>query len=242
MRRWSLPKAVCALVGIGILALTLLFLFGPRRDVPLSKKPKSPLPFASGKGISFVEYKGDQKLFALSIGSFSIERARIGPFAIGPLNVAHVEKLSLNLYIDAIETDRGSNDSERKASGTFDIEAPFSTIKRTLSSQARKVKVIVVKDISLNLWRKDQRVFRISSDTATVDQKTRQIVFTGHARMDAGEKRTLLSHRIRLDPKTLLFRANDPYILTLENQKKEGSGIETDYQFQHVNFSVTESH
>jgi len=196
----------------------------------------SKLAFA--KGISFVEYHGDKKVYAVSIDSFSVERARIGPFAIGPLHVAHLNKVNIDLYLDGVESrldkEKGADLWEK------DFENPISGIRKNLPSQLKKIRGIELRDISANLWKDEQKIFGISSDTATVDRKTGDIVFVGHASMDAGENGKLIAHRIRWDRRTRLFRVTDPYILTKGKETREGNVIETDYLFTRVSYRPVE--
>lgn len=220
-------------------------------------KPSSKLAYM--KGISFVEYHGDKKVYAVSIDSFSVERARIGPFAIGPLHVAHLNKVNIDLYLDGVESrldkekprldkerpkldkEKSGLDKEKGADlSEKDFANPISSIRKNLPSQLKKIKRIEVSDISANLWRNEQKVFQISSDTATVDRKTGDILFVGHASMDAGENGKLIAYRIRWDRKTHLFRIIDPYILTKGKETREGNGIETDYLFTRVTYRPVE--
>jgi hypothetical protein len=199
---------------------------------------KSSSKLAYAKGISFVEYHGDKKVYAVSIDSFSIERARIGPFAIGPLHVAHLNKVNIDLYLDGVESrldkEKGMDLSEK------DFEIPISGIRKNLPYEFRKIRGIELKDISANLWRNEQKIFRISSDKATVDRKTGDIIFVGHANMDAGENGKLIAHRIRWDRETHLFRVTDPYILTKGKERRQGNVIETDYLFTRVSYRPVE--
>jgi hypothetical protein len=195
--------------------------------------PTSKLAF--GKGISFVEYRDDRKIYSVSIDSFFIERARLGPFAIGPLNIAHLNKVAIDLYLGDNES-RSKEKLEDKTTekNLLSLEKPISDIKKNLPLQIKKVKRIELKDISLNLWENERRIFRISSDSATVDRKTGDIVFTGHATMETDENGKLQSYRIRWDRKTHLFKVMDPYYLIKNGRKTEGKGIETDYLLERI--------
>jgi hypothetical protein len=201
--------------------ILLVFLF-QREATHQSKEFVSSSGMASGKGISFFESHGEKKVYRVSIDNFSVEGARLGPFAIGPLVVAHLNKVTVDLYLEGIESGLGRL-TER---ASLDFERPISNIRKNLPS---RIKTIKLDNISINLWKSEKRIFRISSDTATVDRKTGEIIFTGHANMDAGENGNLISHRIRWDKDTGLFKVIDPYILVKNGKKIEGKGIETDY-------------
>jgi hypothetical protein len=222
---------------IGVVIFTFLTVRWRERD-HFTQGFMSSSKLAHAKGISFVEYHGDKKVYAVSIDSFSVERARIGPFAIGPLRVAHLDKVNIDLYLDQAESrlvkEKGAESWEKN------FENPISGIKKNLPPQLKKIRGIELKDISANIWENEQKIFRISSDTATVDRKTGDIVFAGHANMDAGENGRLISHRIRWDRKTRLFRVKDSYILTKGKETKQGNEIETDYMFTRVNYRPAE--
>jgi len=240
---------LCVIIGIMIFAFFTINWKGKERFTQGFER-SSKLAYA--KGISFVEYRDDKKVYAVSIDSFSVERARIGPFAIGPLHVAHLNKVNLDLYLDGIESglseEKTGSDGEksglRNAKGDDlwgkDFENLVSGFKKNLPPQVKRIRGIEIRDISANLWRGDQRVFHISSDTATVDRKTGDIVFVGHASMDAGENGKLIAHRIKWDRKTHLFRVTDPYILTKGKEITRGNAIETDYLFTRVNHRSVE--
>ncbi len=251
----SIPKrraaikivVLCLMVGVVILGFLSVKWRGQDRVIQ-KVEPSSRLAFVNG--ISFVEYHDDKKVYAVSIDSFSVERARIGPFAIGPLHVAHLNKVNMDLYLDGIESrfgkekfggDRGNLGRDNGKEGDLlgkNLENLIFGFRKNLPPPLKKVRGVEVREISANLWRNEQRVFRISSDTATVDRKTGDILLVGHATMDAGENGNLIAHRIRWDRKTGLFRITDPYILTKGKEKKQGNAIETDYLFKRVNDQV----
>lgn len=225
-RKKKVIKIILFLLILGILVGTFsLLFFSQKKHVPSSEDFKSS-KLAYGKGISFVEYHGEKKVYAVSIGAFSVERARLGPFAIGPLHVAHLNKVNVDLYLNGIET---KSNREKLDFGTL-----VSNIKRNLPLQIKKIKGFKLEKVSFNLWENERRIFRISSDTATVDSETGDIIFTGHATMDAGEKGNLISHRIQWDRKTHFFKVIGAYYLMRDGKRTEGKEIETDYLLQKI--------
>lgn len=228
-------KILILLSIIGILVITFLFIYHWKEQSQLIKELKSNSKLADGKGISFVEYHGEKKVYSVTVSSFSVERARLGPFAIGPLHIAHLDRVNIDLFLDGIESKLEKVDEKGEEGGKLDFENPISNIKKNLPLGIKKIKGIKLKDISINLWKNEKKVFRISSDTATIDRETGDIIFTGHATMDASEKGNLISHRIRWDRKSRLFKVTDPYYFTKDGKKTEGRGIETDYLFQRTN-------
>jgi len=230
-------KILIILLFIGVLVATFLSLSLRREGRRISKELKSPSGLFFGKGISFVEYHGDRKIYSASIGSVSIDRAKLGPFAIGPLHVAHLNKVALELNLDEIEPILEKERVEKQGEGgkLLDFENPISKIKEKLPPEARKIRSLDVKDVSVNLWKKEQRILRISSDTATIDRNSGDLIFVEHATMNAGENGNLVSHRIRWNRTTRLFRVTDPYIFTKNGKKVEGEEMETDYLFKRMN-------
>lgn len=222
---------------IGVVVFTFLTVNWRGRG-HLTQGFKSSSKLAYGKHISFVEYHGDKKVYAVSVDSFSVERARLGPFAIGPLCIAHLSKVVIDLYLDAIELRLGKEKMEEKGGegGPLDLENGILSIKKNLPLQIRKIKGVEFKDISINLWRNEKKIFKISSDSATIDRKTGDLIFAGHADMDGGKNGKLQSHRIRWDRKTRFFKIFDPYYLIKDGSKMEGRGIETDYLFKKITY------
>jgi hypothetical protein len=241
LKRKTFIKILILISISSILVVTFLFLFHRKEMSQSIEELKLSPKLAYGKGISFVEYHGDKKVYSVSIESFSIERARLGPFAIGPLHIAHLTKVNIDLFLDGIESrlEKEKIEGKDEEEGKLDFENPISNIRKNLSLHIKKVRGIKLKDISINLWKNEKKVFRISSDTATVDRETGDIIFTGHATMDSGEKGNLISHRIRWDRKSRLFKVTDPYYFTKHGKKTEGTGIETDYLFQRMNQLVS---
>jgi len=231
-------KILIVISFIGILLIALFSFFSHKERGGLSRELKSSSKLAYAKGISFVEYQGDKKIYGVSIDSFSIERAKLGPFAIGPLQVAHLNKVAIDLNVDEIEPmlDKEGSEEKGEAGKILDFENPISRIKDKLPPEARKIRGLNVKDVSINLWKKEHRILRISSDTATIDRNSGDLIFTGHATMDAGENGNLISHRIRWNRKTRLFKVADPYILSKDGKKVEGEGLETDYLFKRISY------
>jgi len=227
-------KILLLLSILGILVSTLLIFLNQKKYKNILEDFKPYSKLANGKGISFVEYHGDKKIYSVSIDNFSVERAKLGPFAIGPLHVAYLNKVIVDLYLDGMES--RLEKEKISESGKIDFEHLISNIKKNLSIQIRKIKGIKIDKISLNLWENEKRIFRISSDTATVDRKTGDLIFTGHAVMDANQSGKLISHRIRWNRKTHFFKVTDPFILLRNGKRIEGKEIETDFLFKQVNY------
>jgi hypothetical protein len=232
-----LTKLLILLSILGISVITVLLLLTHKKNNQSLKdfRPTSKLAYA--KGIHFTEYRGEKKVYSASIETFSVERARVGPFAIGPLRVGQFSKVNVDLYLDAIESSQGkANGANDKDLGEElqDFGSPISNIRNNLPPELRRVRAIKLKDLSISLWKHGERIFRISSDTAELDPKTRDLIFVGHAMIDSGPSGRLLSHRIRWDNKTRLFSAGGPYLLTKNGEKREGTGIEVDYLFRQI--------
>lgn len=195
---------------------------------------------ASAEGLKISHSRGGKKVYDASIERFSVERAKLGPFAIGPLQVAHFKKVVIDFYAEGLL----SNDVADKAPSkprTFGIDAldgPLADIKKELLFRSRKIGILDIIGITLNLREKDKRVFKISSDRATIDRKTGDLIFTGHASLDASENGSIIAYRIRWVKKTSLFRIKDPFILTKGNQKREGRELEADYLLKKVRFKI----
>ena len=209
-----------------------------RREGPrVSKELKSPSGLFFGKGISFVEYHGDRRIYSASIDGVSIDRAKLGPFAIGPLNVAHLNKVVIDIDLSEIGVILQKDKVEEQGGEEklLDLKILVSKIKEKLPPEARKIRALDVKGVSINLWKKEQKVLRISSDTASIDRDSGDLIFAGHAMMDAGENGILISHRIRWNRTTRLFKVTDPYVFTKNGKKVEGEGMETDYLFKRMN-------
>jgi hypothetical protein len=238
-KKITAAKILILSLMIGIIVVTFLFVLNWKEKGYFGQELKPSSKLAYGKRISFVEYHGDKKVYAVSVDSFSIERARLGPFAIGPLRIAHLSKVVIDLYLDAIESRLDKNKVEQK---TGEGKIPgfgngiLSNVEKNLSLQIGKIRGIEFKDISINLWRDDKKILKISSDSATIDRKTRDLIFAGHANMDGGENGELVSYRIRWNWKTSLFKVTDPYYLIKNGSKTEGRGIETDYLFKKITY------
>ena len=233
-------KILFLLAVFGMVVLILAAYFFQEDSVRLSKEFESPSKLAHGQGISFFETHGDQKVYRVSIDTFSVDRAKLGPFAIGPLIVAHLNKINLDLYLEGIESKLESQrkaKEEGKLEGAIDLEGALANIRKNLPS---KVKIIKADGISINLWKEEKRIFSLSSDTATFDHKTGDIVFTGHVKMDAGENGNLIAYRVRWIRETGLFKVIDPYILTKGGMRTEGREIETDYTLKKIAKSVSQ--
>jgi len=238
LQKRKLAKILILFLILGILAITFLSFFHPKEDSHLLKKLKFLSKLGYGEGISFTEYRLDKKIYAVSIDSFSIERASFGPFDIGPLIVAHINNLRVDLYADEIKLALdGKRSAEKSAEGgALDFVTPISNIRKSLPHQAKNIKAIKIRNVSISLWSNEEKIFTISSDTAAFDRKTGDLIFTGHTRMDACENGNLISHRIRWNKKTRLFNTADPFVLTKGNHRTEGAGIETDYLFNRINY------
>ncbi len=235
-------RILILLSALGILAITLLYFKSSKPDQSF-KNSRGTSKLAYAKGIHFTEYRGAKKVYSVSIDTFSVERARVGPFAIGPLRVGQFSKVNVDLYLDAIESkqEKGNRIGDKDLEVELqDFGSPISNIRNNLPPELRRVRAIKLKDLSLSLWRDGERIFRISSDTAEIDQKSRDLIFVGHAMMDSGQNGRLVSHRIRWDSKTHIFSAEGPYLLTKNGEKQEGTGIAVDYLFRRIHYQGSE--
>ncbi len=190
---------------------------------------------ASGEGWKITQSNGNRRVYQASIESISIERAKLGPFAIGPLHVAHLKGVAIDFYAE------GLADGSPYKANTFGIgilENSLADIKNDRFFRGRKINILDIKDISLNLWDREKKVFSISSDQATIDRQTGDIVFIGHASLHAAENGSVLSHRIRWVRKTSLFRIQDSYIWTKGATTREGRELETDYLLQRIKYQI----
>ncbi len=197
-------------------------------------------PLASAKGWKISRSRAGRKVYEASVDRFSVERAKVGPFAIGPLRVARFQNVAINFFAEGLfeEADAPRSSARPEPFGIRALEGPLADMRKELLFRGRKIGILDIMGISLNLWEKGKRTFRISSDRATMDRKTGDLIFTGHASLDAAENGSLIAHRIRWDKKTSLFRVRDPYILTIGNKKKEGRELETDYLLKKVTARV----
>lgn len=195
---------------------------------------------ASGEGWKIYRSNGKKKIYQASIASFSIERAKLGPFAIGPLHVARLQNVAIDFYAEDLlsNAEADGDPSKLEAFGIDTLEGPLADIKKDLFHSIRTIKIIDINGVSLNLWKREKRVFRISSDRATIDRQTGDIIFVGHASLDAAENGSIISHRIRWVRKTSLFRIKDPFILTKADERKEGKELETDYLLKRIEYQI----
>jgi hypothetical protein len=132
-RKANIIKGLLLLSILGIIAAFFTSYLFQRDSRRQSNEFESSSKSAHGKGISFVEYHGDKKVYSISIDSFSIERARLGPFAIGPLHIAHLNKVTIDLYFEGIES---KLDKEKGVEWEIlDFENPILNIKSSLPFQ-----------------------------------------------------------------------------------------------------------
>jgi len=194
----------------------------------------------SARGWRISQSHGNKRVYDASIESFSIENAKLGPFAIGPLYVAHLKEVIIDFYAEGLISgeDAGRDPSQQGAFGINALAGPLADIRRDLLFRGRKIRIFDIKGVTLKLWQKEKRVFQISSDRATIDRQTGDIIFVGHASLDAAENGNILSHRIRWLKKTSLFRIKDPFILTTGNSKREGRELETDYLLKEIRYQI----
>lgn len=231
------------ILGVGFIIYVSYHLFFQMDAKQPSKQLETSSKLAFAKGISFVEYHGDKKVYSVSIDSFYIERARIGPFAIGPFHIAYLTKVVIELYQEGIDSKFGGGEIQpgqtqqvENKDEFLNLDQTLMDIRKKLPGGAKKVKGVEIKDVSISLWKGRERIFKISSNSASVDRKTRNIVFTGQAILEAGNNGKLISHRIQWDRKTRLFRVTDSYYLIKNDKRTEGKGIETDYLLKKISY------
>lgn len=238
MRRLQLPKplliSILVALILSVAAGVLWSLFNWYR-LPTTPRSNPSHILASGEAWKIAQSHGNKRVYQASIENISIERAKLGPFAIGPLLVAHLNKVAIDFYAEGL-ADRAPYQSD--AFRIDILENSLADIKNDGYFRSRKIKILDINDMSLNLWDGEKRVFGISSDQATIDRQTGDMIFVGHASLDAAENGTIISHRIRWVRKTSLFRIKDPFIWTKGDTKKEGRELETDYLLLKVKYQL----
>jgi hypothetical protein len=255
--------AILIALSLTVCAATSWFLL---RSYRLRGTPEShpSEKLASIQGWKIHRSNGSTTVYQGSIGSFSIERAKLGPFAIGPLHVARLQEVVIDFHLEGLASISGpakhrarnskarvskdlSNESAAKPLkqpstvepfGIGILEGPLADIQNGLLYRSRTTKVVEITSICLNLWAGKKRIFSISSDHARIDRQTRDIVFVGHASLDAAENGKIISHRITWVRKTSLFRIKDPFVLTRADETREGGELETDYQLKVINYAI----
>jgi hypothetical protein len=238
MRQLLLPKPI--LISI-LLALILSVCAGVFWSVfrwyRLQRTPRSysSHTLSSGEAWKITQYDGNKRVYQASIESISIERAKLGPFAIGPLHVAHLNRVVIDFYAEGLA---GQDPYKPDAFRIDMLENSFAGMRNDPFFRSKKIKILDIKDISLNLWDREKRVFGISSDRATIDRQTGDVIFIGHASLRSAEDRSVISHRVRWVRKTSLFSIKDPFILTQGNKKKEGRELETDYLLKKIKYQI----
>jgi hypothetical protein len=251
---------------LGIIVITsIVFILRKSNNHPKQFSSK----FGSGEKIQFTEYRDGKKVFAISIDNFSIERAKIGPFAIGPLIQANFNKVQVDLYLDDDQDKRGSKtpagklhsslekvsdhqknppnmeNSAKKMPGQDNPDVlknlgeSIEKIKKNLPTTAKRIKSMKLHDIAINLWKDESRIFKLEADSAFPDSQSGDLLFVGHASLDGGAKGKLIAYRIVWNNKSRLFYVPEAYVFIKGQEKKEGTGFETDYQFKHVNHKLS---
>jgi hypothetical protein len=222
------------LIGIGWSAWLLYNWHQSHRASP----PHYSNTLGSVQGWKISRMVGGKKLYNASIESFSIERAQLGPFAIGPLHVLHLKNAILDFYAEGLAPlERENRHSEQLGTTLIKaLESSFTDIKNEPVFRSRKIRILDVAGVGLNLWEKEKKVFAISSDKATIDRATGDLIFVGHVVLDARENGTLISYRIRWIKQTSLFRIDDAFILTRGKNRREGRGLETDYLLNKISY------
>lgn len=267
---WIPITVFLAVCGATVWSLLTSYRFRTETESHLSNK------LASVKGWKTQRLNGNTKVYEASVESFAIERGKLGPFSIGPLHVARLDKVVIDFYLEGLSSvpefakklpdipvaapaknvrktpapparQNGSaatapehrQEPAKTESFSLDsLEGPLADIHNSLFYRRSTIRVLSINGLCVNLWAGEKRLFRISSDHAEMDRQTRDIVFTGHASLDAAENGRVISHRITWVRKTSLFRIKDPFVLTKAAEKREGRELETDYQMKRIRYQI----
>jgi lipopolysaccharide export system protein LptC len=86
---------------------------------------------------------------------------------------------------------------------------------------------IVMQPITVELYRDDDLLAKITADKAFLRARDRSIVFQGQVRMASGEK-WLTTRRLSLGPQTASVSVEAPYRRYHDGQVEEGRQLQTD--------------
>ena len=227
---------VPALIVVGATLWSLFTLYQSRR----AAQSLSSDSISSAEGWKISRMHGNNKLYDASIESFSVERAKMGPFTIGPLHIARLKNVVLDFHAEGLLSLAAARkrSTESGISMADALQDSFADIRSEPVFRSRKIRILDIERVALSLWEGEKRAFRISSDQATADRRTGDIIFIGHASLDAGENGSVIAYRIRLVKKTSLFRIDDAFILTRSGKKTEGRGLETDYRLKKITYKA----
>jgi hypothetical protein len=125
--KWSILMAILFVVA----GTTYLGIFrhGPAKRI---KNQFSSSKLTYGEGFTIEEVKGDKRVYRVTIGSFSIERAKIRPIAIGPSQMAHLNKVHIDLYSEGLSLQTSGEGKFPKPGvlGSESLEGPINSLRR----------------------------------------------------------------------------------------------------------------
>jgi hypothetical protein len=182
------------------------------------------------EGFRLSSIVGGQRQFFLKADAFAIRKRKIGFFKFGLLNEARFEGVLLRLYgrdQPGKMPEKKPGISERSfqlpdlASGFHKKGGPLAMVP------AGRLSGIVMHPVTVEVYRNDNLLAKITADKAYVRARDRQIVFEGQVRMTSQDK-WLTTRRMTLTPQTACVSIETTYRRYDAGRVEKGRRLQTD--------------
>lgn len=195
---------------------------GGRKEMSGQKNPGNHLQIT---GFNLYTVDKGKNILSIKADEFSIEKKKMGFFRFGLLNVAYFKNATIDVYL------RRTNalaDTGLMVDALPSIENALPSLKEALpSSSSKRIQSIVIEPVCLNLWNEQSLLTRITSTSATVGMKERNIMFQGGVFVESGDK-SLVAENLYFIYEKAVMKTDCHYILSTPTEKTEGDHITTD--------------
>lgn len=215
-----------SLCGIGLILFVLSQFFTTKAE-PSCSYNYSYSEGMSAKGISSVEFKDNRKIFELETDQIKISKKKVGVFRIGFLKIAEINKLKINCYLDP--------DTQDSTENILNFDRVLFNNNALKSLSLDSIREIKIKNIEINLFKKDELISSIKSDSAGIGFYKKGFVFSGNVFIRSNNRSLNTQSILWLKDKNQ-FNTTDNFLLTTDASIIKGKGLSCDYMLDDIHF------
>jgi len=214
---------ISGLVGI----VTMAYL---RQDKPRSMHPQTGVyprssPRHAMSGFTYTGTHEGRKVIWFHAEKLLIEKQKVGFLKFNLLNRVRFDNASIKIYGQPRRSGAVGEDGKTVMSG-LTFENTF-TRESMPSLPVKRISAIEFKPITVELYKGDQLLTRISANKAKARVRTRTISFEGGVQVESGNRR-LVAERLSLTPDKEIVKIKGRYTLNAIGEQKEGYDLVTD--------------
>lgn len=178
------------------------------------------------KGFKFDRSNNGKNILSIKADKFTIEKKKLGFFRLGLINVAKFENAVIDVYLKR----KSSSDESKPLGNDWDfLGEDLPSLRDAFPSFSKKrISAVIMEPVCLNLRGERSLLTQLTSKSAIVRLKKRDLLFEGNVRVLSGDK-SLITERLNFSPENFVMKTKRHFILKTSDKKLEGDQLTVDF-------------